>query len=282
MSNPAHAARESATELIERLMADVEKLPSQRAALLRVVQAASDPQVSARDLGAVCAVDPALVSRLLRMVNSVYYARPAPVTSITTAVSVLGFETVSALALASALADPDAGVPLPESFWHSAATVAVTTRHAARLLQADESAALSAGLLCDVGQALLFRAAPDEYAKIADSAESGALAAAERALYGVSHGDISARALRLMGLPEPMYDAVARHHRPVPEPPRAPLEAALRAGVLLAQAVDEGSVRDSTVQAVSSLTGGRINGAAARGIALDAAGEVAALLIGLH
>jgi putative nucleotidyltransferase with HDIG domain len=271
-----------ASRLVERLLADLERLPSLQSVLLRVVQTAADPDTSVADLAAACSLDPAFSARLLRMANSAYYARAVPATSVSAAVNLLGFEVVRSLALARALATPDAGVPLPEDFWHSAATVAVTTRHAARLLGADESAALSIGLLCDVGQALLFRAAPEAYAQLAGTAEPGRLVDEERAWCGTSHGEVSAAALQQMGFPSAMCEAVVRHHEGLSSEPTRPLDTALRVGVLLAQAVEEGDVAEPAVETIEALTDGRISRAAARSIALDAAGEVAAVLVGLH
>ena len=50
-------------------------LPSPPAALARVIEAASDPDVNVADLGRLVSSDPVLAAQLLRTVNSVFFFR---------------------------------------------------------------------------------------------------------------------------------------------------------------------------------------------------------------
>lgn len=261
--------------LVRRLLDDLDNLPSDRSTVLRVAQLAGDDGTSAGEVAEAAALDPAFAERLLRMANSAYHARATPATTIHAAVSVIGLGAVRSLALAAALAGPMQGVALPADFWRSAAAVAVCSRRAAPHVGADEHEAFAAGLLCDVGQALLFRAAPAEYYRVAAADD---LPAAERAWCGTTHAEVSALALDAARLPQELCAAVAHHHGST-DP--SPLATALQVGVLLAQVVADGEVGDDEIARIDAISGGRIPPSTARSLALTAAGEVAAVLLGL-
>ena len=261
--------------LVRQLLDDLDNLPSDRSTLLRVAQLAGADDTSAADVAAAAALDPAFTERLLRMANSAYFARATPATTVHAAVSVVGLGAVRSLALAAVLAEPTGGVALPADFWRSAATIAVCSRRAAPHVLADEHEAFAAGLLCDVGQALLFRAAPTEYYRVAAADD---LPAAEQAWCGTTHADVSALALTAAGLPADICSAVAHHHAGSDE---SPLATALQVGVLLAHAVADGAVDDAEAAQIAAVSGGRITESAARTLTLEAAGEAAAVLLGL-
>jgi HD-like signal output (HDOD) protein len=261
--------------LVRRLLDDLDNLPSDRSTVLRVAQLAGDDDISAAEVAEAAALDPAFAERLLRMANSAYFARATPATTIHAAVAVVGLRAVRSLALAAALAGPNDGVALPADFWRSAATIAVCSRRAAPHLGADEHEAFAAGLLCDVGQALLFRAGPAEYYRVAAADD---LPAAELAWCGTTHGQISALALTAGRLPAQVVAAVAHHHGGAQD---SPLATALQVGVLLAQVVAEGEVDDHVAARISEASSGRVPTATARSLALSAAGEAAAVLLGL-
>ena len=73
-----------------------------------------------------------------------------------------------------------------------------------------------AGLLHDVGQLILATGLPDDYSRVLNSArESGiSLWDAEKAEFGATHAEVGAYLLGLWGLPNPVIEAVALHHRP--------------------------------------------------------------------
>ena len=77
-------------------------------------------------------------------------------------------------------------------------------------------AAFTAGLLHDIGALVLLHAAPPDYVRALDRKKelSGDSAAAEREIFGVTHAEVGAYLLGLWGIPFPIVEAVAFHHRP--------------------------------------------------------------------
>ena len=277
LRTPAAPPVGSAPPVVRLLLEDLHQLPGQRPALLRVIRVADDPDGSVRELAEAAALDPAFAARLLQLANSAYYGRTGRVTAIGPAVVVLGGETLRGLAVTMALGLSGEHGPLPEGFWDRAATTAAGSRLMAPRVGADPGDAFCVGLLREVGQALLFRAAPEAYSSLLDDNDDTSLAAAERAWCGSSSGELAAGALRAAGLPEPVCSAIARHQRDASGRPRDALTRALRAGVLLAHAVATGEVDDATAAALEAVLGGPLDDGVLRELALRTAAQAAAL-----
>jgi len=264
---------------VQDLLDDVQRLPAQRPALLRVVHMADDHDCSPRQLADVAASDPAFAARLLQLANSAYYGRAGRITSIGPAVGVLGAETLRGLAVTMALGLSGESGPLPDGFWDRAATAAAGSRLVAPRVGADPGDAFCVGLLHEVGEALLFRAAPEDYPRLRAACTGLALAQAERAWCGVSSGELAAAALGSAGVPGPVCDAIAQHQLAGDQAPVAvgPLTRALRGGVLLSRAVATGEVDAPLQEALALVMGGALGPGEVGELALRTASQAAAL-----
>ena len=263
-----------------QLLSDLHRLPAQRPALLRVVQLADDPDFSVRMLADAVATDPAFTARLLELANSAYYGRSGRVTSIVPAVNVIGAETLRGLAVTMVLGLAGENGPLPAGFCDRSAITAVGSRLVAPHVRAESGDAFCVGLLREVGQALLFRAAPHAYGRLLDRCDDeSALAAAELAWCGTTNAELAAAALAAAGLPDSVCETIARHqldHRK-DAASSAPLTRALRGGSVLARAVASGEVDDAVADALAEVTDDVLDARAARALTLQAAAEAAAL-----
>jgi HD-like signal output (HDOD) protein len=278
---PGHLPLQPATSPpeVQDLLADMHRLPAQRPALLRVLHVAGDDDCSPRQLAEVAASDPAFATRLLQLANSAYYGRAGRVTAIGPAVVVLGSETVRGLAVTMALGLSGESGPLPEGFWDRAATAAAGTRLVAPRVGADPGDAFCVGLLHEVGEALLFRAAPEDYSRLTSSFTGQELAEAERAWCGLSSGELAAAALASAGVPAPVCQAIARRQPDCDAPAvlSSPLTRALRGGVLLSRAVATGEVDVALIEALICVVGGELDAGEVGELALRTASQAAAL-----
>jgi putative nucleotidyltransferase with HDIG domain len=181
---------------------------------MRLMRMLEDPRTSAESLGKVIESDPSLSARLIQLANASYYGLTDPVSSAWRAVTVVGLATLRSVVATSILDIGTAeGLSVPDGFWtHSVATAAAAGLVAPRL-GVDAGEAFSAGLLHDVGIALVFRRARDRYDEIAFRAADGeGLVAAERAVLGVDHGELGARAIAALGFGPEAIAAVREHH----------------------------------------------------------------------
>jgi putative nucleotidyltransferase with HDIG domain len=194
------------------LVDELARLPAQPVAALQLLRLLDDPDGSAAQLAAVIDLDPSLSARVLQMANSRHRGVGGTITSATRAVVLLGVPTVKGVAAAAAgrlLGDEsDLG---PRDYWAHSVTTAGVASVLARRVGANPSDAFTAGLLHDVGLALMHGADRRAYDEVIGRRLGPE---AERGAFGMTHAEAGAAALRAWHLPEPLIRAVADHHRP--------------------------------------------------------------------
>jgi len=67
------------------------QLPSLPAVVAHLIKVVSSPETSAEDAAEIIEKDPALTTRVLRLANSAFYGMPRSVSSVQSAVVILGF-----------------------------------------------------------------------------------------------------------------------------------------------------------------------------------------------
>ncbi len=84
-------------ERVRKLVDKVQGLPTLPSMLNNINQMMLNPRTSAKEVAQVIASDPALTSKVLRVVNSSFYGFPNRITTITHAIVILGFNTVKSI-----------------------------------------------------------------------------------------------------------------------------------------------------------------------------------------
>ena len=201
--------------LRERLLDEVTRLPVGEEAGARLLWLLADDESDAAAIGRVVESDPAMTLQVLRIANSPYYGLSRQVSSAHQAVAVLGLIMVRALAAAQVfrLNVRDAR-SLPKTFWEHSFATAVSAQQLAAGRGVDPSEAFSAGMLLDIGAALLRRNDPSRYAVVEQLARipSESLVDAERRMFGIDHAEVGGFALDRLRFPRDFSIAVAQHH----------------------------------------------------------------------
>ena len=101
----------AARQRLQQSFADDTELPALGASVARVVQLASADGEAVRNLASFVLSDVALTQKILRVANTVVYRTysGAPITTVSKAIFMLGFETVKATALAMLLVEGMSG-----------------------------------------------------------------------------------------------------------------------------------------------------------------------------
>lgn len=198
------------------LIAEVTQLPVQPGAAMRLLWMLEDPRTSAADLGRLIESDPSLSTQVIRLANTAFYGLSGKVSSAWRAVTVLGLATVRALATTAAFdLFSEKGRSVPDDFWPHSVTSAAAAAALARRVGVQSNEAFSAGLLHDIGSALVFRRAPRRYDAVLDRMTQDTtitLVEAEMAEFGVTHAEVGAAALGTMRFPSEMVEAISLHH----------------------------------------------------------------------
>jgi len=214
-------------------------LPTQATTAERVLRVAADPRSDARGLAGVIETDIALTARLLRLANSPYHGVPRQVANVSTAVVLLGFQAVRALAVSSACGLLDTHHEVPREFWrHSVAAAAACSVVAGRI-GTPTADAFSAGLLHDLGAVLLHRSNPEKFARVRAGANGLAsdLLAAELREFGRTHSQVGAEAAEAWAFPKAFVEAISSHHGV--DEPRNALGRVVRVGEALALEIEQ-------------------------------------------
>ncbi|HEY9199249.1 MAG TPA: HDOD domain-containing protein [Gammaproteobacteria bacterium] len=187
---------------------------------LRIQQLAEDPHADMAEFARLVAQDPALTTRLLKLVNSAYYGFPGRIDTLSRAVNLVGIAELRNLTLAMAAMEVFGGLENERfdmlAFWRHSVYCALLARFLAkraRVLHAERL--FITGLLHDVGRLLIFSLLPEPSARILQRMAQGEnVCVAERAELGFDHADVGHELLSLWQLPKELRLAVARHHTP--------------------------------------------------------------------
>jgi len=197
-------------------------MPSLPTTVAKVLEVCNNPRTSPVDLDRVISLDPVLMGKVLKLINSAYYGLPNQVTSLVRAIIMLGVNTVKNLALSTAVLDrlaDKAGFRAlnMEGFWRHSLCVGVVAKMLARK-KGVESQRLdeyfAAGLLHDIGKIPLNNVLSEDYVKamgLADR-ERIPLYAAERQAIDMDHAEAGGMIADAWHLDGPIADAIRFHH----------------------------------------------------------------------
>src|SRR5262245_41923564 len=111
--SPAAAQREQVVNEAIREISHIATLPE---ITLKIVELVENPKSTAQDLHKVISNDPALCTRILKVVNSSFYGLPGQIGSINRAIVMLGLNAVKNIAIAASLAKLFRGGDLTATF----------------------------------------------------------------------------------------------------------------------------------------------------------------------
>lgn len=185
--------------------------------------------------------DPSLTSRLLRLVNSVYYGLDTPVNSVEEAVFYLGVRQIRQLAMVTPVIEDfqrltrQCDFPWREFWQHCIGTAIMTREVTANVPGPTEDSDYVAGLVHDVGKIVMAWTFPDHFSEIHRQAQAGVMSVSEleEEILGVNHSELGALYLERHRLPEIMIHAARFHHCPENAPQHQHVIAAVQVADLL-------------------------------------------------
>lgn len=230
---------------LQRLVGGIDALPSPPDTYSRLVATLGSATSSAKDIAAVLRQDPALCAKLLQLTNSAFFGLKRTVTSVDTAVALLGIEVLRALVLAlGTFASMNASDATVVAKLQDHAVAAGEIAHLVAREHPAQDAVFAAALMHDVGRLLLATKLQDDYTRLERrcAGEGASLSDAELEAFGATHAEVGAYLLGLWGLPADIVEAVRFHHRPWDAPPTNPIAKLVGIATLIA---DEGTGESS-------------------------------------
>jgi HD-like signal output (HDOD) protein len=202
-------------QTLERLIATSRELYTLPAIALEVLELTSDPDVDAARLRECLQRDPALATKVLRVVNSSLFGLSRQVSDLNQAIALLGSKPLQLLVLGFSLPNAlVAGISgeVLSGYWKHALTKAIAAREISnRAWQLPGDEAFIAGLLADVGMLLLVQGLGEPYVQLVKrvSALHRKLAVAERHALGFDHVQLTVQLLEQWKLPAVLVSAIA-------------------------------------------------------------------------
>jgi putative nucleotidyltransferase with HDIG domain len=198
-------------------------LPSLPSIYQQLIEALRSESTTVHEIGQLIEQDMAMSAKVLQMVNSAFFGLPQQIASPVHAVSLLGIETVTNLALTAgvfAQLKPSLVAAFDlQALWSHSLSVAGLARKFCSELQGHSKQCdvpVLAGLLHDLGKLVLISANQEEYRRIVTLAEAQGLPlhVAEAESLWTDHAAVGAYLMGLWGLPYEAVEAVAVHHKP--------------------------------------------------------------------
>lgn len=207
--------------LWERVTQDA-KLISLPEAYLRLKQVIDGPDYTVQQVAEAVSHDPALTTRVLRLINSPYFGLASPIDNIPRAVSLLGPQQIHDLALATSVAHSFSGIDPKRldlnRFWNDSLFCALVAKQLATLCRLELPERLFvAGLLSDLGHLILYQSIPQETLNAERLAreQTRPLVEVERELLGLDYARVGATLMRQWRLPESLIEATEYHPEPL-------------------------------------------------------------------
>jgi diguanylate cyclase (GGDEF)-like protein len=193
-------------------------LPTLPSIAMQVLDLTQRPDADIAELARLISKDGALSGKILKTVNSSFYARAQAVGTISSALVVLGLQSVKTLVLGFSLVTnlnkkQSSGFKHLE-YWKRSIYAATAARLlAARVGIMQQEEAFLAALLMDIGMLVLDTVLGEEYGMVCQSAKThGELLAAENTSLHVNHAVVGGILAETWKLPPILSVPVAAHH----------------------------------------------------------------------
>ncbi|MGC8954495.1 MAG: HDOD domain-containing protein [Fervidobacterium sp.] len=142
--------------MIKELITTVSEIPTPDIIVQQIISTASNPNSSVKDLEKTISMDVGLSAKILKLVNSAYYALPRKITKLSEAIVIVGFKTVRNLALSvftySALHSKVTFIDHDKLWSHFMSTAIFSEQIAKDIGYINREEVFLAGLMHDIGK----------------------------------------------------------------------------------------------------------------------------------
>ncbi|MCF8085412.1 MAG: HDOD domain-containing protein [Desulfohalobiaceae bacterium] len=205
----------------------IKKLPTLPLVIRKLDQAVQDPDSDITQITGIIEDDPAIMARILKVANSVFYTTEKGISDLRTAVVVMGLRAVHNIALSTAVFStfpPSQGTKMDRTaFWKHSIYTAIATE----VLSTYAAASMEnsghhrdelhlAGLMHDIGKIVLEQFFHHEFSQALELCRNQEipLHLAEKRILGADHAQVGAWLGEKWNLSPDIIEVIRWHHQP--------------------------------------------------------------------
>jgi putative nucleotidyltransferase with HDIG domain len=189
---------------------------------LKIIEIVEDPSSTANDLERIISHDPALCTRVLKVVNSSFYGLPTQIGSIQRAIVMLGLNSVKNIAISGSLARLFRGGRITKEFgarqvWeHSIAVAAAVNLLTKHVDVTVPEIAFHAGLIHDIGLMVEMQAMRNKLSEVLELTrkDDRSFLDCELEVFKADHQDFGLALCTQWRFPPAISSVAGYHHRP--------------------------------------------------------------------
>ena len=199
---------------------NIPDLPTLPNIVIKVNNLLKDHDSSIKELGKTIETDQAMVSKILRLVNSTFYGFRSKIRNIPHAIIILGFNNIRNALVSVSIIKTFSGKKGFEGFditefWRHSVAVAVISKYLSEETRLDSpDDCFVAGLLHDIGKVVLSQYFTELFGLVWKSVKEDGLSfyEAEKKLLPANHVQIGAHLAKKWRFPATLIDSIAYHH----------------------------------------------------------------------
>ncbi|MBI5556127.1 MAG: HDOD domain-containing protein [Deltaproteobacteria bacterium] len=198
-----------------KALREVKNLPTLPGIITKLTRMAEDPDTTTDQMGKVISKDHILAAKLLKLVNSAFYGFPQKISSLSSAIILLGFNVIKSLIISSSIFEFMESQDV-ELWEHSLGCAVVCNVLAKRLNVSDPEEISTAGLIHDIGKVAIKMELKPEFEMLRQMIHEREISmlVAEQELLGLDHAEVGGWLAKSWNLPPKLVEPIACHHNP--------------------------------------------------------------------
>ena len=208
------------TQTFLKKLDSVPDLPSLPNIVVKVNNMLQEYDTPIKELSETIETDQAIVTKILRLVNSTFYGFRSKIKNIPHAIIILGFSNIRNAVVSVSIITTFSGKKTLEAFditdfWKHSIAVAVTSRYLAEQSKLDSpDDCFVAGLLHDIGKVVLSQNFTEFFSQIWELVKGNGLSfyEAEKKVLPADHAQIGGYLAKKWQFPASLIDSITYHH----------------------------------------------------------------------
>ena len=191
-------------------------LPTIPIVATKVMQLIESETATAEELARIVASDPAVAARVIKISNSSFYGCQRQIQTLSSAIVILGFNTLKSLVVAASVKQVYKPFGLTEKMlWeHSFAAGLAARIISGNTRAANEEESFLAGLFHDIGKIIMNSLDKEKFQAVMQRCynEGISFKEAETSIYPFSHDEVGAYVIKKWNFPDALTNAILQHH----------------------------------------------------------------------